>query len=83
MTKTLCLPKGIAHGYQTLTENVTVLYGLSSLYSAPDAYSLNYGDATLGIEWPLPPRNVSTKDLEGISLDEAIKLMRKAHSIEQ
>jgi len=80
--ETICLPKGIAHGYQALTEDVTVLYGLSSLYSAPDAYSLNYGDATLGIEWPLPARNISIKDLEGISLHEAIKLMQEEHSNE-
>lgn len=81
--KSICLPKGIAHGYQTLTKDVTVLYGLSSLYSAPDAYSLNYRDATLGIQWPLPARNISTKDLDGISLHQAIKLMQEEHSSEQ
>lgn len=79
---TICLPKGIAHGYQTLTEDVTVLYGLSNLYSSPDAFSLNYRDSTLGIQWPLPTRNISSKDLDGISLQEAIKLMQEEESNE-
>ena len=72
---TLCLPKGIAHGYQTLTPGVKILYGLSSEFSQEHSYSLNYADEKLKVRWPLPVRQISEKDSKGVSLKEALELV--------
>ncbi len=70
----LCLPKGIAHGYQTLSPKVSILYALGARYSAEHARILNYADSELGIEWPLPVTQISEKDHSGISLHQALSL---------
>ena len=77
VSTTIYLPKGIAHGYQTLTQDVVMFYGLSSSFDESSAYSLKYSDNELGINWPLPVRNISHKDLNGISLSHALMLMSK------
>lgn len=71
---TLCLPKGIAHGYQTLSPGVRIMYGLSSEFNREHSHSLDYADTKLGINWPLPIRQISTKDMSGLSLQAATDL---------
>ena len=71
---TLCLPKGIAHGYQTLTPRVQIFYGLTSEFSLSNAHSLNCADPDLQINWPMPIDQISAKDLCGVKLHEAINL---------
>lgn len=71
---TLCLPKGIAHGYQTLTPGVKILYGLSSEFNQDHSHSLNYLDNSLNVIWPLPIGEVSEKDSMGLSLRAALDL---------
>lgn len=61
------LPKGVAHGFQTLMSNTIVQYFLTSQYSPESSYSIDpFGD--LGIDWPLKERLVSEKDAQGVSL---------------
>ena len=58
------LPKGIAHGFQTLNPNTIVQYFLSASFSAESSFSINpFGD--LGIEWPIASHIVSDKDASG------------------
>lgn len=71
---TLSLPKGIAHGYQTLAPETNVFYGLTSEFNEGGAHSLDYADADLDIKWPLPVNQISAKDSNGISLQQAIDL---------
>ena len=70
----LCLPKGIAHGYQTLTPNANVFYALGAKFSEGHAHSLNYLDAELKIQWPVTVTQISVKDASGISLHDAMAL---------
>lgn len=51
--KQLLVPKGFAHGFMTLTEDVEVQYKVDELYSPEHDRSLLWSDATIGIEWPL------------------------------
>ena len=61
------LPKGIAHGFQTLIPNTIIHYGLSASHSLESSYAINpFGD--LGIDWPLKAHSVSEKDAQGVSL---------------
>jgi dTDP-4-dehydrorhamnose 3,5-epimerase len=49
----LYLPKGMAHGYQTLTDDVEVLYFVSTPYAPAHARGVRWNDAAFGIDWPL------------------------------
>ena len=64
------LPKGIAHGYQTLMPNSIIHYSLSATYAPEYSYAIDpFGD--LGIEWPIKIHLVSERDASGISLFSA------------
>ena len=50
----LYVPKGFAHGFQTLTDNAQASYQISVPY-APDAGAgFRHDDPAFAIEWPLP-----------------------------
>jgi dTDP-4-dehydrorhamnose 3,5-epimerase len=64
------LPKGIAHGFQTLLPNSIVHYGLSVSHSLVSSYTIDpLGD--LDIDWPMNVVSISEKDARGISLTSA------------
>jgi dTDP-4-dehydrorhamnose 3,5-epimerase len=64
---TAFVPKGIAHGYQTLEENSWVLYGLTAAFSPKHAQRITYDDKTLAINWPLAVTLISTADVDGLT----------------
>ena len=50
--KIIYIPKGVAHGFQTLVDNSYVYYQLSE-YFRPELYSgIRWDDPALNIEWP-------------------------------
>lgn len=56
------VPRGFAHGYQSLSDGATVHYMVSDYY-APDAEGgLRHDDSAIGITWPMPVSQVSPKD---------------------
>jgi dTDP-4-dehydrorhamnose 3,5-epimerase len=65
------LPKGVAHGYQTLAPNTIVHYSISSPYSAESSYAINPFGGGLHIDWPLKVHLLSERDSSGISLSAA------------
>jgi dTDP-4-dehydrorhamnose 3,5-epimerase len=60
--KTLVVPEGFAHGFQTLTENCELLYFHTAAYSAEAESGINAEDARLNIAWPLPISERSERD---------------------
>lgn len=56
------IPEGFAHGFQTLTNDVEMLYCHSAAYAAAAESGLNPADPLLGIEWPLPITELSARD---------------------
>jgi dTDP-4-dehydrorhamnose 3,5-epimerase len=58
----LHVPRGVAHGYQTLVDATELVYLISSPYDAASARSLDARDPALGIAWPLPVSRVSDRD---------------------
>jgi len=58
----LYIPKGFAHGFQTLRANVEVNYLISEPYVATAAFGIRYDDPTFAIAWPLPIGTISDKD---------------------
>jgi dTDP-4-dehydrorhamnose 3,5-epimerase len=58
----LYIPKGFAHGFQTLAECTEVSYLISEVYVPTGAGGIRYNDASFGISWPLPVSDISEKD---------------------
>jgi dTDP-4-dehydrorhamnose 3,5-epimerase len=60
--RALYIPRGFAHGCQTLAPDTEVLYHASELHSPEHERGLRYDDPALGIDWPLPVSVISAKD---------------------
>ncbi|MDE2623751.1 MAG: dTDP-4-dehydrorhamnose 3,5-epimerase [Betaproteobacteria bacterium] len=60
----LYAPRGFAHGFQALTDDVTVGYHIAQFYEPQLAGGVRFDDPDIGIAWPLPPTNISQRDLE-------------------
>ena len=58
----LYVPKGFAHGFQTLTDNAEVFYQMSEIYHQESAHGLRWDDPAVGVEWPIEPTVVSVRD---------------------
>lgn len=65
----LYVPKGFAHGFQTLVDNTEVFYQMSEFYAPELAGGLRWDDPQLGIDWPLPVSVMSQKDQLYSNLD--------------
>jgi dTDP-4-dehydrorhamnose 3,5-epimerase len=48
----LYVPKGFAHGFQTLEEESEVFYQLSDYYAAASAGGVRWNDPAFNIDWP-------------------------------
>lgn len=68
--KTLVIPGGFAHGFQTLTDNCEMLYFHTHTYQPGAEGGLNAQDPRLAIQWPLPVGVVSPRDAGHPFLDE-------------
>lgn len=60
--RSLYVPEGFAHGFQTLADNTDVIYAVSHPYSPAAEAGVRYDDATLGISWPEPISVISERD---------------------
>jgi len=66
----LYVPKGFAHGYQTLTDDAVVFYLVSAFYHGGFEGGLRWDDELLSIHWPIKKGAViSEKDLSISLLD--------------
>jgi dTDP-4-dehydrorhamnose 3,5-epimerase len=59
----LVIPEGFAHGFQALEPDSELLYLVTAFYSPLAEGGLRHDDPRLAIDWPMPPRNVSPRDL--------------------
>lgn len=60
----LYVPKGVAHGFQTLEDNTEIYYQISTPYMKEFSKGIRWDDPAFGIHWPLPVEVISTKDKE-------------------
>ena len=58
----LLIPEGFAHGFQTLNENVEMLYLHSERYNPKSESGINPLDNLINIKWPLNLKAISKKD---------------------
>lgn len=70
--KQLLVPKGFAHGFMTLTDDVEVQYKVDELYSPENDRGIIWNDPEIGIKWPIEIKPVlSAKDEKAPLLNEA------------
>lgn len=63
----ILVPEGCAHGLQTLTDNVKMLYAHSAPYVKSSERTIYPLDPDLEINWPIPAQFISDKDRNGQS----------------
>lgn len=61
----LTVPMGVAHGYQTLLDDTTVVYLITGEYVPEAARTLLWQDPSLGVDWPLEVSSISASDEAG------------------
>jgi dTDP-4-dehydrorhamnose 3,5-epimerase len=60
--RSLLIPKGCAHGFQTLSDDCELIYLHSAPYDPAAEGALNPADPQVGIAWPLPIAELSDRD---------------------
>ena len=60
--KMLFVPKGFAHGFQTLTDNCEMQYFMSEFYSPEHASGVRWDDPFFSVPWPIKNPTLSEKD---------------------
>jgi dTDP-4-dehydrorhamnose 3,5-epimerase len=58
----LFIPKGFAHGFQTLEDNSEVFYQMSYPYIHSSGSGVRWNDPAFGIDWPLPVKVINARD---------------------
>jgi dTDP-4-dehydrorhamnose 3,5-epimerase len=56
------IPPGLAHGFQTLDDDVEVLYQMTDSYDPALAAGVRWNDPAFGIAWPLPVTAIHERD---------------------
>jgi dTDP-4-dehydrorhamnose 3,5-epimerase len=54
----LYIPRGFAHGFQTLENKSEIYYQISEFYSPESARGVRWNDPAFGISWPSPERMI-------------------------
>ena len=62
--KILYIPKGFAHGFQTLEDNTEIHYDITQIFSPEHSRGIVWDDSAFKIEWPLDITLISKKDKE-------------------
>ena len=60
--KMFLIPKGFAHGFQTLTDNCEIFYFMSEFYSSEHSSGVRWDDPFFKIKWPIKNPFLLEKD---------------------
>lgn len=58
----LLIPEGVAHGFQSLCDESSLLYQISPYYAPEAARGVRWDDPAFAIKWPLPVSVISERD---------------------
>lgn len=67
----LLIPRGFAHGFLTLTDNVEFVYKADNFYSVEYDRSIRFDDPTISVDWGISEPVLSEKDLDAPLLIES------------
>jgi len=60
--RSLFIPPGYAHGFVTLSDDAEVYYMISVSHAPEQARGVRWNDPAFGIQWPLTPSVISSRD---------------------
>ena len=72
--KQLFIPRGFAHGFITLTDDVEVQYKADNYYAPECDGNIRWNDPDIGVEWPIEAVILSEKDQQAPLLKERTDL---------
>ena len=81
------IPAGMAHGFQTLTDDAEVLYQMSDFHAPELAAGVRWNDAAFSIPWPLTaglviaPRDAAYPDFDALTF--AAELARRSAPVQR
>ncbi len=76
----LLVPRGFAHGFATLCDDVAVLYKVSARYAPECERAIIWNDPVIGIDWPIEGAPLlSDKDLAAPPLADVTPLAEGAY----
>ena len=67
------VPKGFAHGFQSLSEYSEITYMVSAFYNKESEGGVRFDDGVVNIKWPLPVSLASDKDMIIALIDAAFE----------
>ena len=70
------IPKGFAHGFQTLTDNCQILYLHTEYRNQKSEDGYYYNSPYLGIDWPLELTDISERDKNLKIFDKSSKKIK-------
>lgn len=69
--KQFFMPRGMAHGFVTLTDDVEVQYKVDAVYAPDCDRSIRFDDPEIGVDWGITEPILSEKDLKAPLLAES------------
>ena len=71
--KQLMIPRGFAHGFITLTDDVEIQYKADAFYAPTCDGNIRWDDAEINIDWPFAPTILADKDAKAPTLRERLE----------
>ena len=75
--KSLLIPKGFAHGFCTLSNDVVLHYKCSTYRNKNSECGILWNDKKIKINWPIKKPVISEKDKKNILFDEFVNIKLK------
>lgn len=69
--KMFYIPRGFAHGFVTLTDDVVFAYKVDNLYSPQHDRGIRFDDAEIGVDWGVKAPILSEKDMRAPCLKDS------------
>jgi dTDP-4-dehydrorhamnose 3,5-epimerase len=67
--RAVCIPPGVAHGFQTLEDDTEILYQMSDYYAPELSDGVRWNDPAFAIEWPVSPVIINDRDAGYLDYD--------------
>ena len=71
--KQLLIPRGFAHGFLTLTDDVEIQYKADNFYAPNCDGNIRWDDPEIKINWPFAPTILADKDAKAPTLRERLE----------
>lgn len=71
--KQLLIPRGFAHAFLTLTDDVEIQYKVDKFYAPTCDGNIRWDDPEIKVDWPFPPTILADKDAKAPTLRERLE----------